>query len=207
MQPIDTEGLHERDLAPTWLEQFRAWHGDVRRAGLPEPEAMLLASADVEGRPSARSVLLKDLDRRGFVFYTNLESRKGSELTANPHACLMFPWWQLHRQVIVTGTVEVVPDGQADAYFATRPYGSQISAYASRQSSLIPSRGALEEAWAREEARHPQSVPVPRPARWGGFRVSPQAVEFWQGRRDRLHDRLRFRLDADGDWLLERLSP
>jgi pyridoxamine 5'-phosphate oxidase len=207
MGRISTDALDEGDLAPTWLEQFRAWYEDVRRAGLPEPEAMLVASADAEGRPSARSVLLKDLDRRGFVFYTNLASRKGGELTVNPHACLVFPWWQLHRQVIVTGAVEVVADGQADAYFATRPYGSQISAHASRQSSPIPSRGALEEAWAREEAAHPQSAPVPRPARWSGFRVSPQAVEFWQGRRDRLHDRLRFRLDADGDWLLERLSP
>jgi pyridoxamine 5'-phosphate oxidase len=205
--PINTETLDERDLAPTWLEQFGAWHDEVRSAGLPEPEAMLVASADAAGHPSARSVLLKDVDRRGFVFYTNLESRKGGELRANPHACLVFPWWQLHRQVIVTGTAELVSDEQADAYFATRPYGSQISARASRQSAVIPSRTELEQAWSREEATHPQSVPVPRPAHWSGFRVAPETVEFWQGRRDRLHDRLRFRLDTDGDWLLERLSP
>jgi pyridoxamine 5'-phosphate oxidase len=205
--PINTESLDEHDLAPTWLEQFRAWHDEVTTAGLPEPEAMLVASADAEGHPSARSVLLKDVDRRGFVFYTNLESRKGGELRANPHACLVFPWWQLHRQVIVTGAVKTVSDEQADAYFATRPYGSQISAHASRQSSVIASRAELEQAWAREEATHPQSAPVPRPTHWSGFRVAPETVEFWQGRRDRLHDRLRFRLDTDGDWLLERLSP
>jgi pyridoxamine 5'-phosphate oxidase len=199
--------LNEHELASSWLEQFEYWHQQVRDADVPEPEAMLLASADAEGRPSARSVLLKGLDERGFVFFTNLESRKGRELTANHHAALVFPWWAIHRQVLITGTVALVEPQEADEYFASRPYGSRISARASRQSRVIPSREALEAEWVVEERRYPPEGEVPRPQDWSGFRLAPSSVEFWQGRRDRLHDRLRFRLGTDGDWLLERLSP
>jgi pyridoxamine 5'-phosphate oxidase len=199
--------LDEHDITSGWLEQFQAWHQQVRDASLPEPEAMLLATADAEGRPSARSVLLKGLDERGFVFFTNLDSRKGADLAANHHATLVFPWWAVHRQVLVSGTVALVDPQEADDYFATRPYGSQISARVSPQSEVIESRAWLEGAWAEEEKRYPPGADVPRPQRWSGFRLAPIAVEFWQGRRDRLHDRLRFRLDSDGDWILERLSP
>jgi pyridoxamine 5'-phosphate oxidase len=203
----DEPPLDEHGIAPSWLAQFQAWHEEVREAKLPEPDAMLLATADADGRPSARTVLLKALDSRGFVFYTNLDSRKGQDLTANPHAAIVFPWYALHRQVLVTGTVALVEDEQANDYFDTRPYGSRISARVSRQSQPLPSRQALEDEWASEEQRYPPDQKVPRPKYWSGFRVAPETVEFWQGRRDRLHDRLRFRLEPDGDWLLERLSP
>lgn len=203
----DDPGLDERDLAPTWLAQFRAWHEDVRRAGVPEPDAMLLATADGDGRPSARTVLLKGLDDDGFVFFTNFGSRKGLDLSANPHACLVFQWISLHRQVVVTGGVEDVGGERADAYFATRPYGSRIGAAASDQSHVIASRAPLEAAQAALEARYPEPGPVPRPSHWGGFRVVPETVEFWQGRANRLHDRLRFRVGSDGKCVVERLSP
>jgi pyridoxamine 5'-phosphate oxidase len=203
----DEPPLDEHAIAPSWLEQFQAWQEEVRQAKLPEPDAMLLATADDQGRPSARTVLLKALDSRGFVFYTNLNSRKGQDLAANAHAAIVFPWYALHRQVLVTGTVALVDDQQADEYFDSRPYGSRISARVSRQSQQLASRQALEAEWASEEQRYPPERKVPRPAYWSGFRVAPETVEFWQGRRDRLHDRLRFRLDPDGDWLLERLSP
>jgi pyridoxamine 5'-phosphate oxidase len=203
----DEAVLGEHDLADGWLEQFEVWHQEVRDSAIPEPEAMVLASADAEGRPSARSVLLKSLDDRGFVFFTNLDSRKGRELAANHHASLVFPWWALHRQVLVIGSVSLVDAAEANEYFASRPYGSRISARASRQSEVIPSRESLEADWAAEERRFPPTGDVPRPERWSGFRLAPVSVEFWQGRRDRLHDRLRFRLGTDGDWLLERLSP
>jgi pyridoxamine 5'-phosphate oxidase len=151
-------------------------------------------------------VLLKGLDDRGFEFFTNLDSRKGRELAENPRASLVFPWYALRRQVVVLGTVGQVEDERSDLYFATRPYGSQIGALASSQSSVIGSRAVLEEAKAQLEARYPPSGEVPRPARWGGFRVAPETVEFWQGRRDRLHDRLRFRR-AGEVWTIERLAP
>lgn len=200
-------GLDEARLAATWLEQFRAWLEDAIGAGLAEPEAMVLATADADGDPSARSVLLKGVDERGFEFFTNRDSRKGRDLAANPHASLVFPWYPLRRQVVVTGTVVEVEQARADEYFASRPYGSRIGAHASRQSSAIAGRSVLEEARAELEARYPASGEVPRPVGWGGFRVQPRSVEFWQGRADRLHDRLRFRRGDDGRWAVERLSP
>ena len=199
--------LEETDLAPTWLGQFERWLDEAIGAPLPEPNAMVFATADASGRPSARTVLLKVVDERGFVLYTNLGSRKGREAAANPHAALVFPWTQLHRQVNVTGRVEPVDDAEADAYFASRPRGSRLGALASPQSRVIPSRAVLDEARAELERRYPDGADIPRPAHWSGLRVVPDAVEFWQGRPDRLHDRLRFRRDGEGGWVVERLAP
>jgi pyridoxamine 5'-phosphate oxidase len=191
------------DLAPTWLEQLQRWLDDAVAATVPEPNAMVVATAGPSGAPSARTVLLRGVDERGLVFYTNLESRKGREALANPRASCVFAWLGLQRQVIVTGDVERVSDEEADAYWGTRPQASRISAAASPQSQVVPSREALEEAWARI-ARDGDDVP--RPAHWSGLRVVPDAVEFWQGRRDRFHDRLRFRRQG-GAWVVERLAP
>jgi pyridoxamine 5'-phosphate oxidase len=171
-----------------------------------EPQAMVLATADGDGQPSARTVLLKGFDEHGFEFFTNLDSRKGRELAVNPRASLVFPWYSLRRQVVVVGSVSALEDERADAYFASRPYGSRVSALASEQSSVIPSRAALEEQRAELERRYPSAGEVPRPPRWSGFRVAPETVEFWQGRRDRLHDRLRFRRSGEL-WSVERLAP
>jgi pyridoxamine 5'-phosphate oxidase len=201
-----TDGLSEDELAPTWLEQFEHWLDDVVDSGrLVEPNAMILATADAGCRPSARTVLLKGVDERGFVFYTNLESRKGRDALANPSAALVFDWIELKRQVTVTGSVERVSDAESDAYFASRPRGSQIGAHASRQSRPIASRDELEEACSAASARYPGEVP--RPPHWGGLRVVPETVEFWHGRPNRLHDRLRYRRADGGDWLVERLAP
>jgi pyridoxamine 5'-phosphate oxidase len=197
-------GLDAGDLAPTWLEQLRAWLGEA--AELEEPNAMVLATAGEGGRPSARTVLLKGLDERGLRFYTNLDSRKGRELRANPYACVVFPWVDLQRQVTVNGSVEELSAAESDAYFATRPPGSRIGAAASPQSEVIPSRTVLEDARDALLTEHPEGD-VPRPARWGGLCLIPETVEFWQGRPDRLHDRLRYRRAPDGDWVVERLAP
>jgi pyridoxamine 5'-phosphate oxidase len=197
-------GLDEADLAETWLEQFERWLADAVKAGLTEPNAMTFATASADGRPAARTVLLKGVDDRGFVLYTNLDSRKGQEARSNPRAALLFPWVDLQRQVVVDGTVERVADRDSDAYFASRPRGSQLGALASPQSQVVAGRAVLEEARAALEQRYP--VAVPRPAHWGGLRVVPDAVEFWQGRPDRLHDRLRYRREA-GLWVTERLAP
>jgi pyridoxamine 5'-phosphate oxidase len=199
--------LDETDLAGDWLAQFERWLDEAIATPLPEPNAMVLATADGDGRPSARTVLLKVVDARGFVFYTNLESRKGHDIAANPHAALVFPWTQLHRQVIVTGAVEPVDDAEADAYFASRPRGSRLGALASPQSQVIPSRAVLDGARADLEERYPDGADIPRPAHWSGRRVVPEAVEFWQGRADRLHDRLRYRREGDQRWVIERLAP
>lgn len=207
MSAAGEAGLDEREIAAGWLEQFLDWHGQARAAGLSEPDAMVLATASAQGVPSARSVLLKGVDERGFEFFTNYDSRKGREMQENPHASLLFPWYALNRQVIVVGTAEKVEEGRSEEYFASRAYGSRIGALASDQSSAIPDRTTLERAKASLEERYPADGPVPRPPRWGGFRVVPQTVEFWQGRRDRLHDRLRFRHTGEAAWLLERLSP
>ena len=207
------QALDERDLAAGWLEQFERWFAETIEAGLAEPNAMVLATAGADGRPSARTVLLKGRDERGFVFFTNLGSRKGRELQANPWASLVFPWYVVHRQVVVTGVVAQIDEASSDAYFATRAYGSRIGAHASRQSSVISDRGVLESARAETEARYPPDGEVPRPSIWGGLRLAPDSVEFWQGRPDRLHDRLRYRRsdaaghEPDGRWLIERLSP
>jgi pyridoxamine 5'-phosphate oxidase len=199
-------GLDEAGLAGDWLAQFGAWFADASAAGLSEPNAMVLATVSADGRPSARTVLLKGVDMRGFVLYTNLDSRKGGELLANPHVSLVFLWHPLGRQVVVTGDAEAIGAEESDAYFSTRPYGSQIGAAASPQSQIIAGRAELERARDELVARHPEGTPVPRPAHWGGVRVAPDAVEFWQGRLDRLHDRLRFRREGDA-WVVERLAP
>jgi pyridoxamine 5'-phosphate oxidase len=196
--------LLEADLAATWLEQFERWLGDAV-GEVDEPNAMILATADPHGRPSARTILLKAVDERGFVFFTSLRSRKGRELEANPRAALVFPWLDVRRQVVVEGPVEALPEAESDAYFASRPRGAQIGALASAQSDVIESRAELERRRDEAAGRFPDAVP--RPAHWGGLRVVPDTVEFWQGRADRLHDRLRYRRDERGAWAVERLAP
>ena len=199
-----SDGLTEGDLAEDWPTQFGRWLAEVVAAGLTEPNAMVLATADADGRPSARTVLLKGYDVRGFVFYTNYESRKGQDLAANPQASLVFPWYPLHRQVIVCGPVERTSRAETEDYFAIRPHGAQLGAWASAQSQRVPDRAALEQAWAAAERRFPGEVPAP--PHWGGYRLAPTSVEFWQGRISRLHDRLRYRLSGQ-TWIVERLSP
>jgi pyridoxamine 5'-phosphate oxidase len=202
-------GLHERDLAPDPVAQFGRWLADTVQAGLPEPNAMVLATADPSGRPSARHVLLKAYDARGFVFYTSAGSRKGRELAANPRAVLCFPWFPLERQVTVEGPVAPVDAGEAVAYFRSRPWASRIGAWASEQSSVLAAREVLDERFAEYAGRWPEGADVPLPPGWGGWRVAPEAVEFWQGRIGRLHDRLRYRRtpEAGSPWVIERLAP
>lgn len=197
-------GLAESDLAADPIAQFAAWLAVAVDVGLPEPNAMVVSTVDTAGRPTARHVLLRAYDARGFVFYTNLTSRKAADIRGNPNVCLVFPWYPIQRQVIVTGTAAEVDRGEAAAYFSTRPRGAQLGAWASKQSTVIPDRPWLDERRAAAEARFPDDVPLPD--FWGGFRVSPAAVEFWQGRDDRLHDRLRYRR-AGENWTVERLSP
>jgi pyridoxamine 5'-phosphate oxidase len=199
--------LREEDLAPTWLEQFERWLAEAVEGGEAEPNAVVVATAGADGRTGARTVLLKDVDERGFVFNTNYDSRKGSEIAENPRASLVFPWLDVRRQVVVDGTVEHVTPTEADAYFATRPREARISAHASPQSEVVESRDVLERRRDEVAARFPDGVDVPRPQHWGGLRVVPEAVEFWQGRANRLHDRLRYRLDESGAWVVERLAP
>jgi pyridoxamine 5'-phosphate oxidase len=196
--------LSEASLAEDWPTQFGRWLADAITAGLPEPNAMVLGTADGAGRPSARTVLLKGYDVRGFVFFTNYRSRKGTELTGNPYASLLFPWYRLHRQVIVAGMVQRTSRAETEDYFATRPRGAQLGAWASAQSQLLPDRRELEAAWQAAGERFPGGVPAP--PHWGGYRLAPTSVEFWQGRISRLHDRLRFRLAGD-TWVVERLNP
>ena len=202
----EREALLETDLAADWTGQFAAWFTAASAYGLPEPNAMIVATASAAGRPSARTVLLKEYDERGFAFFTNYESRKGEQLAANPYASLVFPWFPMHRQVIVCGAVERVPRAETEEYFASRPRGSQLGAWASPQSRVLPGRAAVEGALAAAVERFGDG-PVPAPAHWGGFRVVPETVEFWQGRSNRLHDRLRFRRTDDGPWVVERLAP
>jgi pyridoxamine 5'-phosphate oxidase len=205
-------GLGEADLADDPYEQFARWFADaVKAAGngaLTEANAMVVSTASPDGVPSSRTVLLKGYDQRGFVFYTNYGSHKGRDLAANPQVSLLFPWHPLARQVIVGGRAERVPAEETAAYFHSRPRGSQLGAWASRQSSVIASRAVLEEAYAELAARWPEGTQVPVPPFWGGFRVEPATVEFWQGRANRLHDRLRYVYDvAGGGWSVERLAP
>ena len=199
-------GLEESDADPNPIEQFRRWFDEALAANLHEPTAMTLATATPDGRPSARVVLLKGFDERGFVFYTNYEGRKSKELEANPCCALVFYWGELERQVRVEGRAGRIPDGQSDAYFAVRPRGSQLGAWASEQSRPVRDRGALEQSMRELEVEY-EGREVPRPPFWGGYRVEPETIEFWQGRENRLHDRLRYRRLRDGGWRRERLQP
>ncbi len=199
-------GLDESDVDTDPFRQFAAWFDEARAASPIEPNAMALATVGADGRPSLRMVLLKGVDERGFVFYTNYESRKGRELADTPWAALTFFWPEMERQVRIEGRVEPVSAEESDAYFHSRPVGSQLSASASRQSEVIAGREELEQRVVALSAQY-QDEEIPRPENWGGFRVIPDAIEFWQGRANRLHDRLRYRLLASGDWQIERLSP
>jgi pyridoxamine 5'-phosphate oxidase len=197
----------ESDLADTWTAQFAAWFADATAAGLPEPNAMIVGTADRAGRPSARTVLLKGYDASGFVFFTNYTSRKGTEALENPYASLVFPWFPISRQVIVAGRIEKVSRAETEAYFATRPRGSQLGAWASPQSHVVPDRPAVDQGLAAALERFGMDGPVPAPPHWGGLRVVPDGVEFWQGRSNRLHDRLRYRRTENDVWVVERLAP
>lgn len=198
-------GLSEDDLAPEPIAMFRRWLHDVTVAGVHEPNAMVVASATSEGVPSARLVLLKGLDERGFVFFTNYASRKGDELDANDAVALLFPWHDLERQVRVEGTATHLGETENAAYFASRPHGSQVGAWASPQSQVVASRADLDARYAEASTRFAEGD-VPLPPTWGGYLVAPTSVEFWQGRRGRMHDRLRYVREGDG-WRTERLAP
>ncbi|WP_369192651.1 pyridoxamine 5'-phosphate oxidase [Streptomyces sp. R08] len=201
-------GLDEKELAGGPMEQFGRWFEEAVVKGLVyEPNAMVVSTADADGRPSSRTVLMKHYDDQGFVFYTNYDSRKARELGANPYVSLLFPWHPMARQVLVTGIARRTGRDETAAYFRTRPHGSQLGAWASTQSSVIPSRVELESSYEELAARYPEGEQVPVPPHWGGFRIAPQAVEFWQGRENRLHDRLRYTAQPSGSWHVERLSP
>jgi pyridoxamine 5'-phosphate oxidase len=199
-------GLHETDLLGNPFQQFQLWLEQAIAAELPEPNAMTLATLSEEGKPIARMVLLKGLDEKGFVFYTNYDSAKGKQLTETDSAALVFWWAGLERQVRVEGTVEKVSSEESDAYFQSRPKASQLGAWASPQSQVIESREVLEKRLVQFEEKYAIEK-VPRPPHWGGFRVIPTAIEFWQGRPSRLHDRIRYELDEKGDWFYQRLAP
>ena len=222
-------GLRRRDLDPDPIVQFNRWFeqaSGVRTSGRimkflirlykallmvsgaqpMDVNAMTLATADKQGRPSARVVLLKGLDQRGFIFFTNYDSRKGQELAVNPHAALVFYWAGLERQVCVAGEVTVLPESESRTYFHSRPRGSRLAAWASRQSEIIRDRSELEEKWRQLEVQFP-GQDIPKPPYWGGYVLSPASLEFWQGRPSRLHDRFRYSKQPDGSWLIERLAP
>jgi len=202
----DPGHLEPTALEPTWLAQMEAWLGEAAARKLPEPNAMVLATASADGIPAARTVLLKGLDERGLVFFTNLQSRKGTELAENPRASVALTWLELQRQVRADGAVETISPEESDAYFASRPHGSKLGALVSPQSRVIEGREELVSAWAELAERYPEGSEVPRPEWWGGLRLLPEEVEFWQGHPDRLHDRLRFRHTV-GEWVVERLAP
>lgn len=199
-------GLAEEDVAAEPVAQFEAWLGEAAAAGIREPNAMTVATVGADGRPSARVILLKSVDAAGFVFFTNYASRKGGELDGGSAAALVFYWADLERQVRVEGPVARVSAEESDAYFASRPAGARLGAWASAQSQVIAGRGELEARLAEAAARFAGAEP-PRPPHWGGYRVAHEVVEFWQGRPSRLHDRIRYRRGPGGVWLVERLSP
>jgi pyridoxamine 5'-phosphate oxidase len=198
-------GLDESDLLADPIAMFRRWYDEAQAAGLHEPNAMVVATVSADFAPAARLVLLKGVSDDGFVFYTNTRSRKGAELAGNPRCALLFPWHPLERQVRVDGTAALQPREAVDAYFAVRPRGSQLGAWASHQSRVVGGRGELEAAYAEAEERYADGA-VPTPEEWGGYLVHPESIEFWQGRPGRMHDRLVYRRSADG-WRTERLAP
>ncbi len=203
--PDKLQSLSEAEVAHDPIAQFGEWYERALAVEKPLPHAVALATASRSGRPSARMVLLKSFDARGFVFFTNYRSRKGQELARNAHCTLLFYWGSLERQVRIEGRVTKVARRESEDYFATRPRGSQLSAWASPQSETVPGRLALEQRMSELAGRYPDQVP--RPAHWGGYRLVPEAIEFWQGREDRLHDRILYRRTRGGRWKIERLAP
>ncbi|MFD9728748.1 pyridoxamine 5'-phosphate oxidase [Streptomyces sp. NPDC059072] len=201
-----SEIVEEESLAEDPMRQFARWFQQAADAHVFEANAMIVSTATADGRPSSRTVLLKQFDDRGFVFFTNYDSRKGREIAENPRVALLFPWHPIARQVVVTGTASRIGRDETAAYFRSRPHGSQLGAWASEQSSVIGSRAELDRRFAELEARYPEGEQVPVPPQWGGIRVVPDEVEFWQGHENRLHDRLRYVLDAE-EWRVERLCP
>ncbi|MER3493068.1 MAG: pyridoxamine 5'-phosphate oxidase [Mastigocladus sp. ERB_26_2] len=200
------QDLNETDVAPNPFIQFQKWFDEALTAQLLEPNAMTVATATTDGKPSARMVLLKDFDERGFVFFTNYNSHKGQELAENPQAALVFWWAELERQVRICGRVEKVSENDSDRYFQSRPFNSRLGAWASNQSEVIESRIILEQRLQELKAKY-KNQDIPRPPHWGGLRVIPIEIEFWQGRSSRLHDRILYSRLDDGDWKIQRLSP
>ena len=198
--------LLEEQVDPDPVAQVRRWLDDAVGFGIAEPNAMVIATVDTDGRPSARTVLLKHLDERGFVFYTNQQSRKGDELAANPHCALVFPWHAMERQVRVEGTADTLSTDEVEAYFHSRPRESQLGAWASQQSQPVPSREELDLQYESYDRQFPEGSEIPVPYFWGGYRVRPDVIELWQGRTGRLHDRLRYRR-TETAWILDRLQP
>ncbi|HEY2766555.1 MAG TPA: pyridoxamine 5'-phosphate oxidase [Pseudonocardiaceae bacterium] len=202
-----TGELDTEDLLPTWYEQLASWLDDAVAAGVAEPNAMVLATADAEGLPSSRTVLAKALDSRGLVFYTNFTSRKMHDLNATRFAAVTFPWIGQHRQVNLRGPIETIRRAESMAYWETRPRGAQLGAWASAQSAVVQNRRAVDVALEQVARRFADTDRVPLPPHWGGVRIRPVSVEFWQGRPNRMHDRLRYRSGDDGEWTVQRLAP
>ncbi len=199
-------GLRRRDLAENPMLQFQEWFQQAAKAEVLEPTAMSIATVNDLGQPSLRTVLLKVVDERGFIFCTNYESRKGNDLATNSNAAILFFWKELERQVSISGVVQKVSAAESDTYFKARPVGSQLGAWASPQSSVIESRETLEKRFQEAEQKY-SGQPIPLPPNWGGYVLAPETVEFWQGRVNRLHDRFRYTKQADGGWVIDRLSP